>query len=436
MMYKSIKDFPLYEDINHIQTSRDNISPEWLLDIVLHTERDEITSHGIWSHDIISDYENGYTDVIYIKANFILSEVVYNVIPFRDMLEAELIVGDVSQRYRAILPNDAIQLSHQMLQNSSRRSLDEIGMIPLTLQLVELHGEPSKMAVTRGVFKGKLDVILANVFKQAMSYYTVEGEKLATKVRVVEADNEKEYEQVVLPSNLKVLDLPDYLQAQHGIYLHGIGRYLTYDKGKPVWDIYPTTDPLRYDTLKTKTRIFLIPPGLVTDMTSSWYYENNTFNIIAGEDAKESGALDTRPVTRPTGYIFSDSDKFINNDIDSSSGIPMGSGTAVTKPVVFTPTPDGLDLKSNLGHAANKHVLTSKVNSDYMRKKQVIWRGSNPFHITPGLPIMLYKVYNGHIETYYASVTGTHTVFSGDGKKDVNGFLSTTVINLSILDRL
>lgn len=430
-----ITQYRLWPDIEPIMMAG---SPqEYEYKAVLHSRNSELEILQIITMDIVSDYISNYTDVIFMRVNLPMGDFIHTILPFKDLLEMELTIGQYSTRYRVILPSDILQYSEDMYKNLTADDINKESEELITLQLVSLAAEPARMAPVRGVFQGTMDEIIPNIFKSMD--ITIDGNSIASKVNMLPADNKKRYNNIVIDTNTPILDVCNLLQATHGVYYRGIGRYLTQSRGLSTWMIYDLYNPLRHNKVDDRAaiRCFLIPAGMTIAHESTWTLENGVFSFYATTALEESKSIDPRPTNRALGFTYNDSAKLSGGDVLVKEGVPYGSTDQVAKRAMLIQRKDDYVDLNRVGTISSKYAATSEVMSNFLDVISIVWHTSMPYHILPGDTLNLYKVDQlGMTIEYPCIILKQHTTLVKSGKGTSNTPLTpTTILTIGLIDR-
>lgn len=359
--------------------------------------------------------------------------------PFRDDLIIEIVerqgFGQVMKKYRAIPMSGSdpeLEGNHTALANLMAN--DHINMVSVDFQLFELGFAKFRNAPASDIFlMAKLEDVFHDKLSEFGETLNLTGPDSWKGVDVEQpVDNDRIFKQVVIPANIRLMDLGDYLQndEKFGVYNTGLGLY--YRKG--LWRIYPLYRDGRYEKARRVLNIYRLPENVFPTLHNTWIEDEKSITIFSTGKSVNNDDTDIDRQTHGVGQrviaadaVMGETGRYYNKGVavttreDSLSEFKTVNRKSGEEWIPLDPTPT-----SNLGKR-----LTKNAEND-TSVTTVPWHNSDALKIDPGMPLRFYYM-RGDILVYKeGSVAGLSSKYQMDTENVQPVFREHSVITLTI----
>lgn len=184
-----------------------------------------------------------------------------------DMLDTTFVSADESQSgysekrvemvYTAIIADKGQNPTvAQGREDDTEDALNLASIIEVKMQLFHPAVEQLKGILVGGVVRGStIYDIMINYMSMAKEKINTEDKTLIETIDISPVNNSDIHEQILIPHNLPVYELPRFLQQRYGVYSAGCGTYID----SKTWYVYPIYNTNKYEDKKIKTTVFIMP---------------------------------------------------------------------------------------------------------------------------------------------------------------------------------
>ena len=360
-------------------------------------------------------------------------------------------------RYRGILMDKSNQLLHSARGQDTNRD-DESQQEPRVYHILLINPAVEKMMNrlvsdlyrveedkeeindhirTHGIFrnatledvvKGMLTDVCKDINEEVDEEFEIEG------VDMIEPDNDDEYEQVILPHDIRLMEIPRWLHEHHGgLYEQGLGFYLQYcpahDPGSPeegvmqwsedrqqgqwFWFIWPEYAVDRFDEVEDNLTIFNIPENRFESIERSYFVEGTSslykkVVVVATGDVSHEDQSEELEFNQGTGVRWVKGDLLENWYEEIEPG-----GVRDTWDVEVDAEENIEEHKGHQRESGENYIpyrprrITS--NPNYLKSKiaarqgtiiRFQWQNGDPELIYPGMPVRLYQMFDNDMDEY------------------------------------
>lgn len=223
-------------------------------------------------------------------------------------------------------------------------------------------------------------------------------------VNIVKPDNTKRYGQIILPENIKVKDLPLFLQNEmYGVYNNGIGRYFL----NGFWYVYPLFDHQRFTKEDKTVTIVVFPPDHFADLERSFYIKTNHLTIFTSKVVVVSDP--TQKVFQNEGNAtrFYSADGILNSGRIVKDGIVTSSAATLDNKISIKERDSGGNTyKYDGDFTSNTCKKLSTLSGALGTQIMLTWNRSVPVHLHPGMPVRILTVGDNQLDTTYGTLIG------------------------------
>jgi hypothetical protein len=314
--------------------------------------------------------------------------------------------------------------------------IDNLGnLIQITVQLVEKGISEFKYTSAFGVYPNNTP---GNVIKGLLMHplkALSDGEDKGYDVHMEPPHNDTIMYQIVIPSNISLIDVPKYMQDTYGIYGSGMGYYLS----QKMWYVYPLYDFGRFDKTKSRMTIINIPRNEMMGIDNSYTFNDGHLIVYATGDTKLIDTSSAGIERDGVGVRFAKLGNLIDNHSVSTKGVTaipegrnvvnIGLGVREEK-VAKIKMVDGM-------HSDNIWKDTSKILANMGHNVILTWEASNHNLLYPGMPVRLIYKHRGRTSLETRSISGTLIAadsHSGTNQNSVtdNRYIGATVLNIFV----
>jgi hypothetical protein len=418
----SIDSTQIMREVDEIKASGDSNS-NWRIDLNL------MVKEGQWLTPMRTDFYHlnrdyagkQFADHRMVEVMYLMGDYQYDIVPNRDNLVMEvkyvpLKINTTSPdptrqietiRYRAVLiTQQDMSLSGKSSQLKSREAMNQVGMIPVALQLIEESAYRVNM-MSYGTTLRQCTTMMA---MQSALAETLQNQKGAEHQRIlgintVDGFNTEIRKQINFPDGIMIKDIPAYLQNDEGgVYATGLGRYLQ----DQYWYIYPLYDTLRYRKNAKTLKVINVPNDRYQGAERTYKVRENDITVIATGDAKSLDKGLAQSLTQGNGLRFSDVTKFLGE-----FGVEKDNRTLVDRASnLFEVGTEVLQTGyNNIRWAVDRATSNPFKHYSEMAKrrgqfvKMEWWHGDTDL-LYPGMPVKFMSVNGNLVEIYYGVLLG------------------------------
>jgi hypothetical protein len=385
---------------------------------MLHTEAEDSPILKILSVDIVRNYIANIGDYVYIEFSMGLGDYTSKLFPYRNNLEFSLkkiLLEDVShrkqtdsvisvERYKAIfLTKHNQQINATSYETHSHSALNLTDVITVKLQLLNRSLEPLRIKQVNGVYRQTTQQqLIHSMMASESNKILIDGKPAIDGVDIVEPDNSKTMQHVIIPDGTNLTSIPSYLQEKMGgVYNSDIGNYLQTFNGKKIWFIYPLYNVKRFKTNVKKVIFYCIPVTEFPGHDRSYKMEGDILHIMVTGERVYDDSADVDYMNHGSGFRMADANSFMKKPAEMTPDGPIAKRSNLNYEVVGHQRKDGLNYAPVTKNVVSSNVYAefSKVNSRSIAKAQLIWEHANPDLLYPCMPCkFIYLVKDKQIE--------------------------------------
>lgn len=390
----------LEEDIKTVLAGMGNLTTDIEYSVVIHTPNEDIEVRFLILVEVLKDYVNNSTDYILVTFLLGLGDYIKDVHPYGDNLEASLTrknKGDeVTIKYKLVISNTNEGVNGSIYTSSSKDYLNSLDMITLEVQLYPLIIEGLRNTPVGDIYNYvSVGNLIQAELMEAVSSLTIGGNTPDVMFDMIPPDNTKEYRHInVPPGDVKILDLPGYLQDMHyGVYNHGLGFYfqpLGLKDGESYLDtffMYPLHNTLRFDEDVVKLIILSHPTNQLTYSENSYTIDGNLIKIIGSGEVKSIDDNDNTINNHGSSFITYDPESIISGQKDITNDKVTNNPNQYISGHANRSKKDGVDVPVFTGVTTNTFKHYSDLAKSDLSLYQIQWHNANPELLYPGMPV-------------------------------------------------
>lgn len=451
-MYR-LETLPIFKDIREIigKGVRGNL---YEFKASIHTETDDLNIFKVLSLDIVRDYKDNIGDLIQITVSIANIDFVRKIYPRADNLELTLKVTSPKnsiyedtedrikeERYKAVL--DHKTLGNPLSAEANLFSdgwLEGSGFTVIKLQLVNRIIEPVRIKTGGGIFSNILPRdILGGYIPSNINQIRVDGNPILDGFDIIPPNNQSKVPHLVIPSNTKLVDIPDILQNEIcGIYNFGLGSYIQKYNGLNTWFIYPLCDPEIYTKSKGKKVIFYkADTRLMPDSDITYFEDGDLIKALITSSVDYQNSLENSYLNTGSGFRMPDANAMMGKAAELEPGAPSGSRSRLNTEVVVKSRKDNINYAPRIkgGISSNPFKQYSDVEKNSASLITFEWRHSPFDAIYPGMPAKYVFMLNDEIKELTGNILHAHSLTSLQGEMFTSFNHTTTTAVTMVVDK-
>jgi hypothetical protein len=391
---------PLYEDAQRV-IAANQVGAKRTVRCIIHLDEGVLITEPLFvtAVNILRDYKNNYADNITVSTIMGLGQYVRKVYPARNNLKitmtftpldekAAAVSGELvySQKYHAILieqPGMPTTVGSGA-ENTNEDSLNTKSIVDVHFQLIEESVYQLRVASVAGIFRNQqLEPLIKVLISQTGASANVDSKQALNQLDVLELDNQKKYNQILIPSGIKMVDLPEYLQKYYGLYNSGLGSYIF----RNTWYIYPMYRFVSLnDSLKTLSFI-VMPKSKFREIENTFLVKGDSTTILVTGDTKFMSLNSLGSLEYGTGVRYLDADTAMDSPTTENNKATISRQKRVAEYSAF----ESENKLVNIRHAddritANPFFQNSNIAETMGSYYDCQWGNCDPTLIYPGVP--------------------------------------------------
>lgn len=429
----------IMEDVYSIiadSKTRDDSSMNSEYEVTIHTPDDDIPPLLLKLVETLRNYNRYVGDYIVVTMEIMGGIFVKDIYPHRDSLEITIARTNKQnytvyeeRRYKAILINNNANVYGSEYTSSTKEEINRRQMVTAEFQCLDLVVEGLRGILVDGIYESVLlkDVIQAELTEK-INNLTINGEPADVNIDIVDPVNTNEIKQLVVPTGVKILDFPSYLQNTiYGVYNAGLGTYVQHYNNKDTIFVYPLFDVNRFDQVDKKMIVYYTASMKFDHIETTYAVDGDVLKILAGTNLKSEDDAENEFIDQGDSYIKVQPDLMMNRNVMSSAqGMTLDSTTQV-EGVKFKDRRDGMSIPTYLGVESNAYKQRTIITKRTLGRYSFIWYYSKPDLIYPGMPLKyIYEDRDTSIKEILGVIQATATVVD-----IVKGTRSTYVVFLA-----
>lgn len=375
----------------------------------------EVAVYAVLRYATIAHFLTNYSAETFVQLRLGLGDYQQTVVASREKLRVVLTVRSTTRikstqlSFRAILNNN---VSSSDLETRKQATGDiehenQMGMYDAIFELVD-----DEIAAIRNEYVGfpalqtTLENFVVGVLGKSVSEFTKSLGTPMPKFEVEPFANQQTYPALVIPQDVPVLGLPDYLQKTYGLYGTGLGFFF-YNKTWYLWGLLNTAKA----SDSTNRLVILVPPKLrAFALDKSFRVIDNQLIVIANGTNVHVDRHDAKTVGVPTSVRVPDS-RLLGEDSSKMSGqMAYSQGNETSRTIVASRRADGLSQhKVDLTASRNVYKLSSEMAKSTGSMLKVDWLHSDCTLLKPGMAVEINTVVNGKVVVKQGILVGFET---------------------------
>ena len=371
----------------------------------LHTVKDDIDTDKILTIDIYRGYDTQICDKGMISFLLPFGTYVKKLYPYRTNLEVTIKEYELEEqgderrkdkkpklvRYKAIfkLENNE-NISARGYENLTKETLDNSGMVTVSLELTDRAAEPLRVITTSGTYFNKTyEEVIRGILYNESKKVLIDGKPSIDGVDIVKPENDTVNKQTLIPVGTKIINVPTFFQEKcEGLYTASVGTYLQIYREKKYWFVFPLHKHKRFTENVPKAIFYAIPQDRYEDIDRTFKEEGDLLQVLAASDRKYTDQADLNNMNEGNGLRVTDAYPMMHKPVEITPEGPRGKRARLNVEVTYNDREDGLNYQPVVDSriSINRYQEYSNVIARNTGEVVLTWKNSNPDLLYPGMP--------------------------------------------------
>lgn len=390
------------------------------------------------------DYINNFSDVITCRCLIPNGDYEYEIYENRNNLKAILIKEKLNEKtaiQKNILYNsniyDLILLNEENtnknfsgIERTSKEVLNTAAPKYVDFQLINSNIlSLLKIQFSTVFYKTNIKNLISGFINYCTKLNNNVSKPLINKIDIVDPDNKTTLNQFLVPDNVRLLDVPSYMQKEIGVYNTKLGSYIQND----VWYIYPIFDTTRFKNTDNVT-LYILPKFKSSNLERTYIAKDSKRILITGDSIfKDDNA--TNVINTGDGASFVDADKLFNDP----SSIENGKLKINRKDNSYEYVTSTSSRDFNFAPITNEDNVTnnffeknSNINSKTGGIFKAIWQSADFNLLRPGISARILYDENGILKEYNGTLIYAEYVSLVLGGFEANRYTNHAMLHFYI----
>jgi hypothetical protein len=417
-----IESSSLWREVQAIIESGSNpVHHTW--DITIYAGDETIKPFKVMSIDIDRDYLHNFTDYMLIDVRIPLGTYAKRLYPNANNVEIELkriALGESSdvtnlddqvqmERYAAVM----IDTGNPVVANSigsitSEEDLNRIDIPTVKFQLFNKALDQLRTVPAGGIYRNMTgeDVVKAVLIKTA-EIVKVDATRAVRGVQMVQASNREKREHVIVPHQVKAVDIPHHVHYHcGGLYSAGLGYYLQDD----TWYVFPAYDTTRFNDGDPTLTIVNIPSHRLPGIERTYRKDGDNLVVLATGQVNMRELRNIAQLNHGNGVRFADADALIDNFVQVKDNKAVAQRAKTNTEILADKRPNDVNYVTAGQRRinANPFVEYSALAARQGSGMSLVWENADPALVYPGMPVKVMYLDGDAIEELTGVLLGAH----------------------------
>jgi len=420
----------IYSDITALANSR---APAdiWKYEAEIITPDKDVEAIRVDGIHYNRDYVSSYGDMVLITLTLGAFTYKRDIYPHRENLKikvtrsrkgesgSDVSFGDVSyQIYTATLTTAPDIDKLAKLKESDRAAEDEAAnQLDFTFQLNEEALFTSRLAEFGGIFR---ESTIKDVLRVGMGYGLNGGTSIGplkedtfTGIRGVEISepaNSGVIDPLIIPVGTRIIDLPDYIQKNYGIYSSGLGVYLQAGK----WFVYPTRDYTLFNKKPSTLTIVNVPENEMPAIERSYRKDGKKIFVLSTGSSTMTDVSRSSMLNKGNGMRYVRASALMDlMGVPSENKVTLERDKTLKETSIAEPVNGHNNIRWAKGRITNNpYPEISNLTEGLGHELTLTWQNSNQSLLYPGMPVKVLYMKNGLVKESVGTLTGVQTVIT------------------------
>jgi len=372
---------------------------------VIHYNGGSLTIHKLIKLQVDRNYNKNFCDYTTIETYMPLGNFVKHIYPSRDNLECSILQDrgghKALDKYKCFVMNDNFSIENEMFKKASTEDLN-VELAYVKFLLIERTAfMMNSIHVNLTVKDNNLENFITCIMRYDYDRIKIPGDRYKKGFSIIPPHNTKTYTHILLPTPLKILNLPSYLQRkEYGVYNGDCGTYIQtydhhisrtkYESHRILW-VYPLYNQSTEGRKKKKLKIYISKRKKDSEIERTYYIDASlSLRILA--TIKDDITIPNLKVKKNHGNkdTYMEAESVMNRSHIVTKDSSYRYTSDVIDNVVQVPMEDGENTMKYHGIIQNKFHYKSdnmRLNGYFMT---VVWKFSVPDYLFPGMLVDIY----------------------------------------------
>jgi hypothetical protein len=417
-----IENTSLWREVESIFVSGDKpVHQVW--SVTIFAGEEEITPFAIVSVDINRDYLNNYTDYALVDLRIPLGTYAKRLYPNLTRVEIELKrvdIGETSdalnldkatqvERYSAIMVDTGNPIVENAIGNTtSEEDLNRLDIPTVKFQLLNKSLEQIRVIPVGGIYRNMTgENVVKAILTKASKTATVDASRKVKGVSMVAASNQKKRDAIILPHNLKMVEVPHHIHYHcGGLYSAGLGYYLQDDH----WYVFPVYDNTRFHSGEPTLTIINVPKNRLPGVERSYRKDGDNLVVLATGDTKFRDISNVAQLNGGNGVRFADASTMMNGFVTVKDNKAQAARAKNNTEIIADERPNNINYVTSAQRQINSNpfVEYSALAARQGSGINLVWENANHTLVYPGMPTRVIYLDGDEVKELYGVLQGAH----------------------------
>lgn len=423
---------PVYDEVNKIIYSTISYSTDYQYNFELYIGTDTLRVGRVIDILFDRDYVNNYTPVIICSVLVPMGTFETYILPKKRELRGRLIMSPmqgISNKVdtnrntyniegRAILKEKESFADKYPNENFNQELGDKAGYIKVHFQLLNPLIEKLMVTNAGGTYRVMTSPDFVKAFLLQFSKiidnektYTVEGISM-----VNDGLNKEIVPNFIIPSNIKLIDVPGYVNAKiSGVYPTGFGYFLERNK----WFIFPFFNTRQAEnTSNGFLTIIRIPKNALPEVKNSFRIQGKNLFILCNDKINIYETAEEQFLKKGNGARWIDAKNMVEGFVETvneTSGKVkqvIDGSKHINELIVSEEKSKINNITGSAKITSNKFRELSKLSERNGSIATVVWSKSCADYLYPGMPVKIISWTNDTVKELYGVLLGSKEMIS------------------------
>lgn len=421
----------------------------------LHTVKDDIKISRLQLMERTRDYYNKVGDSVVVNFMMPLGDYINSLYPYRTNLEFTIKktimdasgterkkeTKSITTRWKAIFDvtkNPVVGATE--VEAIDATSLNTQKLVDVHLELTDRSMEPLRIKIASGIFHNKtMAEIISGVMMGESNNVLIDGKPGVAGIDLVEPDNTDKVANLMIPPQVKVPNLPTYLQEMcQGVYNGGVATYLQLYEDKKLWFVFPPFDFDRFEKTKGKKVVFYAAPSTkYPKLERTYEIKGDLVRVIVTGDRQYRDGADIDQMNDGSGFRVPDARAFMKSPVALDGKTVKPNRARLNHEVNYGNREDGLNYApvSLDGPTANPFKYRSRVLQRNTGRVDFVWENGDAELLYPGMPCRFNFLNQGKVQRVDGVLAYVRELTAPITRNNISGYRSNLHLVISTKTR-
>jgi len=229
---------------------------------------------------------------------------------------------------------------------------------------------------------------------------------------IVPPKNTRVYNQIPIRQATPLIEAPDILHEQIGVYSAGFTHYL---QGR-YWYVFPLYDVNRFSETKRTITVYNIPPDKLPHIERTFRKLGNALSVLSTGLVVNNDDTEFSQINKGNGVRYADASLIMDSQVILNNGKATIDPSKTVNEFISESRADGFQqVKTSTRFTANQFYQMSQIASRMVQVYRVVWENSDPSLLYPGMPCRIIQMRDNQQETYEGVLAGArHELVADD----------------------